>query len=73
MNMNKPIRKTPKKIQKVEANYDNGKPMCTCGSSEFSSIRDYDISPDDKKDIGKYKFVVNCLACGCQVTYYINM
>lgn len=73
------MRKTARQHKKaspkrLEAVYIEGKAFCPlCRTRHFSGIREYALADYAHKDMGMFKFIVQCSDCKNFVVYYKDL
>jgi hypothetical protein len=70
----KASNRSNKPSRRLDAIYIDGKACCPlCKTRHFSPIREYSLADANHRDIGMFRFVVNCQDCGNKIVYYKNI
>jgi hypothetical protein len=73
--MRRTVQQYKKKPNKrLAATYIDGQAVCpVCQTRHFGGIVEYGLADANHRDIGMFKFVVNCKDCGNKIVYYKDM
>jgi hypothetical protein len=73
--MRRTVQQDKKKPNKrLAATYIDGQAVCpVCQTRHFGGIVEYGLADANHRDIGMFKFVVNCKDCGNKIVYYKDM